>query len=131
MDAGAAGAAGADKRGMARVTTVQLVRLAQESEAGAGCAEALGRTLDLSERGVRVESDRHLPFLAEVDLSIALGEVIVQARSRIVHLTVSPAGSFHIGFEFSHVSEEDRTRLRAFLARREAAREVGSIPEGT
>ena len=74
-----------DRRRSARVRSLRLVTL---EPIGTGSGEApieVGRTLDVSEAGARVEIVRELPPGQELELQIAVGDRLIQARGRVVH----------------------------------------------
>lgn len=108
----------ADKRRAARVRSAHMVHAAQQSE---GSTEALtGVVVDLSASGLRLQSPAPFPFLAEVDLELALGEDIVRAHARIVHLHLLGNDQFQVGLAFMDLSAADRRRITDFVDRQQA-----------
>ena len=101
-----------------RVASAQLVHAAQESE---GSQDALtGVVVDLSASGLRLQSPSPFPFLAEVDLELALGDDILRARARIVHLHLLEDDQFQIGLAFMDLGDADRAVIESFIAGRGA-----------
>jgi hypothetical protein len=66
----------------------------------------VGRTLDVSEAGLRVETTRELLAGQDLELQIAAGDRLISAKGRVVHL--EPTGTFVLtGIEWVDISAED------------------------
>ncbi len=70
----------------------------------------VGRTLDVSETGVRLETPGHLCIDDKVRLEIAVEETVVQAEGRLVH-AARVGDLVEAGIEFTTISGEDRLAL--------------------
>lgn len=71
----------------------------------------LGRTRDVSQAGLRLETDRGLSQGAVVDLDIAIEERIVHAEGEVVHVQAEKDGLYSIGIRFTSISPGDRSTL--------------------
>ena len=81
-----------------------------------GAAEELsvtvGRTVDISEMGVRVETPGHLSVDDIVRLEIAVEETVVEARGRVIR-TMRIGELIEAGIEFTVISDSDRLAVSA------------------
>jgi len=70
----------------------------------------VGRTIDVSETGVRLETPGHLCIDDGVRLEIAVEETIVNASGRVVH-AARVGDLIEAGIEFTVISDPDRLAL--------------------
>ncbi len=73
---------------------------------------SIGRTLDVSEGGVKVETHRKLADGTELEMDIAIEDKIITAKGEVVHTEELENGLFGTGIRFTSISEEDRRSLR-------------------
>jgi c-di-GMP-binding flagellar brake protein YcgR len=73
---------------------------------------SIGRTLDVSEGGVKVETHRKLAKGTELEMDIAIEDKIITAKGEVVHTEELKNGLFGTGIRFTSISEEDRKSLR-------------------
>jgi c-di-GMP-binding flagellar brake protein YcgR len=73
---------------------------------------SIGRTLDVSEGGVKVEIHRKLAEGTELDMDIAIEDEIITARGEVVHTEELKNGLYGTGIRFTSISDEDRKALR-------------------
>ena len=73
---------------------------------------SIGRTLDVSDGGVKVETHRRLANGTELEMDIAIDEKIITAKGEVVHTEERENGLFGTGIRFTSISEEDRRSLR-------------------
>lgn len=85
--------------------SLRLITLEPIGAAAAAPIE-VGRTLDVSAAGLRVETTRALVTGQDLELQIAAGDRLISAKGRVVHL--EPTGTFVLtGIEWVEVSAED------------------------
>lgn len=72
---------------------------------------SVGRTLDVSEGGVKVESHRQLAHATKLEMGIAFEDQIITAKGEVVHTEELKNGLFGTGIRFTSIKEEDRRRL--------------------
>jgi CheY-like chemotaxis protein len=91
----------------------QRVAVARPVVLLAGDDKIEGTTVDLSLKGMLVESKRAYPVGTQVKFRVDLapGQKSVNGAARVVRL----AGSLRMGMEFDSVTGEDADRLQAFL----------------
>ena len=70
----------------------------------------VGRTLDVSETGVRIETPGHLSIDDLVRLEIAIEETVVNATGRVVH-AARVGELIEAGIEFTVIGDSDRLAL--------------------
>jgi hypothetical protein len=77
--------------------------------------QGMGRTLNLSESGILLET--RFPIAAEhtVALSIGLQDELVDVTGRPVYVRSREQGLYEIGIEFLDPDEKVRTTIRRFL----------------
>lgn len=100
-----------------RVNRILLTAIEQYTEAGELTDEILGRTLDVSEGGMKVEMKRPLPLLSTVTISLAFKDDIIHVDGQIVHLVKNDAGLIDTGIMFTSLSSEQRKILKANLGK--------------
>jgi hypothetical protein len=105
-----------NRRSVARVRSLNLVSVAQFDEQGFRSDLAVGRTLDISSQGVRVELNRALPLRSTVRLSLALGHSIIEIEGTVCHLEVLDDRKCSMGLQFERISDEDLERIEAYLS---------------
>ncbi len=90
-----------------------------------GDADMPTHVANLSEHGVFVQTDRHLPLGTEVDLrfTVVLDDpVVIEGRGRVVRYQADPVVG--MGFEFTHLEPEMLLRV-ADVVRRNRPRDSG------
>lgn len=70
----------------------------------------VGRTIDVSETGVRLETPGHLCIDDKVRMEIAVEETVVNAGGRVVH-AARRKDLIEAGIEFTQIGDEDRLAL--------------------
>ena len=107
-----------EKRKSARVTFKGLVHCEQVDVARLSHNETMGRTLDISEGGILLEAQQHFPLLAEIEVGLAVGHQIIEAKGKVVHLSQNEEGKIHMGIQFVEMSEVDKEALREYCAQK-------------
>src|SRR5688572_24673160 len=110
-----------ERRREARERTYQLVNVSRLNREGLPSDQSLGRTLDLSRGGLRVELDRDVPAGVRVQVDLALREALVSAEAE-VRSVVAEDGAFQVGLEFVGVDDATFERIDDFLRGRAAER---------
>lgn len=104
-----------EKRLSLRVDSQNLLTFTCCYSEGDGTVQGMGRTLNLSEGGILLES--HIPLVTEVDvcLSIALEEDLMEFRGTVVHHRQKEDGLFVSGIRFTEMDEERLSFLRQYI----------------
>jgi len=99
-----------------RIISLNLVSVAKVDETGVPTLDAMGRTLDISEGGIKLETFTTIPIGSEVELGIGLGEEIIHPNARVVYLEEIEEGKYIMGLNFSGLQPEELETVRSYLA---------------
>jgi c-di-GMP-binding flagellar brake protein YcgR len=101
-----------EKRGSRRLRSLNLTSYTPKKDDEQEYIVSIGRTLDVSDGGVKVETHRKLEDGTELEMDIAIEEKIINAKGEVVHTEELENGLFGTGIRFTWISEEDRKSLR-------------------
>lgn len=78
--------------------------------------QGIGRTLDVSESGIRLET--HFPMDPKniVQLSIGLKDEIVEIKGRAVHSVSGSDGKYKIGVKFNRIKKSSLEIVKKYIA---------------
>jgi len=99
----------------ARVISLNLVSYSRYDDEGVLTEAAMGRTLDISPGGIRLEVERHYPLSSVIDISIALRDNIITVKGRVVHLEELKNGKIAMGIQFVEMEPTIRDMIAKFL----------------
>jgi hypothetical protein len=103
-----------DRRRSPRVESIHLVTFEAEGAEGiGGTAVEVGRTLDVSVSGVRVETAIELDAGRELDLDVAVAERLIRAQGRVIHAEPMAPDRWEIGIQFTRIEPDDLELLVA------------------
>ena len=107
--------AGIENRESKRTDTLNLVDYVVLSKSGEPLNRAMARTLNVSEKGILLET--HLPFEKgqELLLTIGLKNNLFEFKGRIVHTEKQEDDVFGYGIEFIGMCDKGMTVLNEFL----------------
>lgn len=88
-----------DKRRFIRVHSLNLSYVLLDKEANSE-QQTMGRTLDVSEAGIRLETHLPVEIGRYMLLSIGLENEVVDIRGRVVHSGKNSEGKYELGVEF-------------------------------
>jgi c-di-GMP-binding flagellar brake protein YcgR len=101
-----------EKRTSRRIRSLNLTSYTPKKADRQEYIVSIGRTLDVSDGGVKVETHRQLADGTELEMDIAIEEKIITAKGEVVHSEELKNGLFGTGIRFTSISEEDRKSLR-------------------
>lgn len=106
---------GIENRTSERQDTLNLVDYVVLSKSGEPLTRAMARTLNVSEKGILLET--HLPFDKgqELLLTIGLKNNLSEFKGRIVHIEKREDDVFAYGIEFLELSDDCMAVLTEFL----------------
>ena len=107
---------GQEKRAFPRVKSLNLVSLSKFDVEGYVELAELGRTLDLSEGGIRLEAFETIPVGTRTRLRIGLREDIIDVDGEVAYVREGEAGRVVTGIAFVTMSPEHRQVLKSFLS---------------
>ena len=76
----------------------------------------LGRTLNVSEGGILLETYKPLYLDRQVIITIAIDEEMIELTGRVVHVKHTQNDRFHSGNEFINLSEHGKRVLQWYMA---------------
>lgn len=95
-----------------RVNRILLTAIEQFTPDGELAEEVLGRTLDVSEGGMKVEMKTPLPLLSKIKISLAFKDDIIHVDGEVVHLAKNDSGLIDTGIKFFELTDEQKNVLR-------------------
>ena len=79
--------------------------------------EGMGRTLNISESGILLETQFTIELEYLVIMTIALQEDLLDIKGKPIHAKCNEAGKFEIGIEFLEPDQESIQLLKNFIAK--------------
>jgi hypothetical protein len=101
-----------EKRSSRRIRSLNLTSYTPRKGEEQQYIVSIGRTLDVSEGGVKVETHRRLADGTELEMDIAIEDKIITAKGEVVHTEELKNGLFGTGIQFTAISDEDRNFLK-------------------
>ena len=103
-----------EKRKHARISSMNLSYVCLD-EKDQVVKQGMGRSLNVSESGILLEThfpidDQHL-----VTLTLGLEENLVDIKGRPVHTRINDAGKYEVGIEFLKSDAKTRKALKQFI----------------
>ena len=89
-----------DKRRFPRFNSLNLSYVLVDSGDDEVERQMMGRTLDVSEVGIRLETHLAVDIGSEMLLSIGLEDDVLEVRGRVVHSAQNKEGKHELGVEF-------------------------------
>ena len=102
-----------EKRVSSRIRTLYLTSYVPKKGEQQEHIVSIGRTLDVSEGGARIETHRELDKGMQLDLEIAIGDKIIAATGEVLYSEELDDELFATGISFISIDEEDRRFLRS------------------
>ena len=103
-----------EKRKHARISSLNLSYVCLD-EKDQVVKQGMGRSLNVSESGILLET--HFPIDDQhiVTLTIGLEENLVDIKGRPVHTRINDAGKYEVGIEFLKSDAKTRKALKQFI----------------
>lgn len=104
-----------DKRKHSRIRSLNLLSYVCVDQNGEAVMQGMGRTLDVSEGGILLET--HAPIDTEYTVSLAIGleDDLTNINGRAVYSKVGEAGRFECGIEFQEKGEGTPRILKKYI----------------
>lgn len=105
-----------EKRKFPRISSINLSYVCLDKKDKI-LQQAMGRTLNISEKGFLIET--HFPMEREYTLaaSIGLKDDTIDIKGKIVHCQSSGDGKYIAGVEITFIDENDRSLWKSFIGR--------------
>jgi len=103
-----------EKRKHARISSLNLSYVCLD-ENNQIIKQGMGRSLNVSESGILLET--HFPIDDQhiVTLTLGLEEDLVDIKGRPVHTRINDAGKYEVGIEFFESDHKTREALKKFI----------------
>ncbi len=113
-----------ERRHEPRTRTVNPVNVQRQDRWGFPIDQRLGRTLDLSHNGVRVELDHEPEPNETVELTLAIGPKTISVKGRVRSIRAHDDGRVELGLQFLNLEPQTYDLIHEFLKRRKQQRAV-------
>ncbi len=101
-----------NRRHSPRIERINLVQVSRFDEEGLPSDLATGRTLNLSEGGLRIELPRPLPLRSKASFTLILGERMLDLQGTVVYLEALDNDLFQVGIRFDSLDPAARLALK-------------------
>ena len=105
-----------ERRHSPRIEKVNLVHISRFDEDGFRADLATGRTLNISEGGMRLELHHAVPLRSQVKLSVVIENGIYDVEGKVVYLESLDDVRCVMGIEFEGLDAETRQAFADFVA---------------
>jgi hypothetical protein len=106
---------GIEKRKHARVDSTNLLNYVCMNPDGEAYTQGMGRTLNVSESGILLETYTSIDSDTDVWLTIGIEEDLVDLHGKVVYLKKSDEETYEAGIKFSEVKEDELSILKRFV----------------
>lgn len=103
-----------EKRKHMRVNALNLSHVAVDDQ-DTTVKQAIGRTLNVSETGILLET--HFPIESDQNVELTLGfeENLVNLKGKVIHLLNGETGKFEMGIQFTDIDDEAIDVIKDFI----------------
>lgn len=103
-----------NKRRHVRIHTLNLSHL-YASEGKDGAVQGMGRTLNLSESGMLLETSFDVPMAEPLVLTLGLEDELLELTGHAVYSKPTGGGKYETGIEFRDIDVKDFPKLKWFI----------------
>lgn len=103
-----------EKRKNPRYDSLNLSYICEDAQ-GVVLHEGMGRTLNISETGILLETTSKNSPNNTLTLEIALEDDLINLRGKVVHCHQAEKGLHQTGVEFTELDEKDLALLKQFI----------------
>lgn len=104
-----------DKRKYSRVASTNLLNYVCMGEDGEPCHQGMGRTLNVSESGMLLETYTPIDSEAPISITIGIEEELVDIEGKVIYLKESAKNVYEAGIQFSKIDEKEQAILLKFV----------------
>lgn len=104
-----------EKRKHSRVDSIYLLNYVNLDENDQAVMQGMGRTINVSESGIMLET--HVPFKENntVDVVVGLKEDMVTIRGKVIFTRTTETGRYQSGIEFLAIESASLETLRRYI----------------
>jgi len=104
-----------EKRRHPRIDSLNLVSFVCLDEENREVQQGMGRTLNVSESGILLETYAPIELQHIVSLQIGLEDDYVDIKGKAVHFSPCEGGKFESGIQFLETNEEEFLMLKKYI----------------
>lgn len=119
-----------EKRKHLRIDSLNLLNYIYSDENESEAAQGMGRTLNVSESGILLETHNAIDTKSIVSLTIGFEEEMVDIKGRIIYIKKNLQGMFESGIEFFDVDADARKILKGYITAFNAQQKKTNDKEG-
>jgi hypothetical protein len=105
-----------EKRKHSRIDSLNLLNYVYSDESGDGSTQGMGRTLNVSESGILLETHTPININIIISLTIGLEEDVVEIKGRIIYTQENDDKKYESGIEFFDVDDKAKEILKKYIA---------------
>jgi len=106
---------GTNKRKHERVDALNLLSYVTIDSDGKEWNQGMGRTLNISESGLQLETNEPIQTKYVLLISIGIEDQLVDIKGKVVYTNRGDAGMFETGIEFIEVKPDAMTVLKRYI----------------
>ncbi len=104
-----------DKRKHSRIDSLNLLNYIYTETREEGSTQGMGRTLNISESGVLLETHTAIKVGVNIYLTIGFEEEMVDIKGRVVYTKENTEDMFESGIEFYSMDDDSRSILHRYI----------------
>jgi hypothetical protein len=108
--------AASEKRRHDRISSINLLNYVYFDENGQEQAQGMGRTLNVSESGILLETRSALDQHHRVSIHIGLEDEMVDIKGKVIFNKKNQSNMFESGIEFEEIGESPLAVLKKYIA---------------
>lgn len=105
-----------EKRKHSRIDSLHLLNYIHFGESEDDATQGMGRTLNVSESGILLETHTSIDAGRNVQLTIGIEEDVVEIKGSVVYSKQNAEGMYESGIEFFNVEAGAQKVLKAYIA---------------
>jgi hypothetical protein len=104
-----------EKRKHFRIDSLHLLNYIFSDESGGGSTQGMGRTLNVSESGILLETHTPIDINSIISLTIGFEEDVVDIKGRVIYTKENEKMMSESGIEFFDVDSDAQKILRKYI----------------
>lgn len=104
-----------EKRKFSRIDSINLLNYVYYDENEEESNQGMGRTLNVSESGILLETHNAIDTSHIVSLTIGFKEDVVDIKGKVMHNKENDSNMFEAGIEFFEMDEAAKVVLRRYI----------------
>ena len=103
-----------ERRGKDRIDSLNLLEVSVDENKNV-VDQGMGRTLNVSESGILLETHFPIDLESAVTLTIAIENELIQLNGKVVHSRAGDTGTYETGVEFTGIDESTMPAIRKLV----------------